>query len=267
MSLLTFTQGKNYKIKSAWGFYLGPLCSCFHTDPTHSSSRAKSRTEAYSQAVRSGMFNLGTRGSQARRLFRAGRSSPDALGAENQARPLRVGAEAHAVEPDQPRGHRARRRAACGESTGAVTASPAIARELCRPPGAYPCPDCGSDRPTSRHGAMASDLRGPRFVTAPPQRPAQRRRPRPPGNGVRPRLCPCLPPTALWPALRPLLTPRAAPWSPSELAARPTELGQALLSCSPCSPSSYTNMCTTTSGIPVEVGHSSELLLTGQVYL
>lgn len=59
---------------------------------------------------------------------RRGRS-PDALGAEDQARPLRVGAEAHAVEPDQPRGHRARRRATCGERRaqdrkGAVTAAP-----------------------------------------------------------------------------------------------------------------------------------------------
>lgn len=237
--------GKNYKRKPAWGFYFGPLHSCFRTHPTHSSFRGKSRTGASSQAVRSGMLNLGHRGSRA---WAAGRSSPDALGAEDQARPLREGAEAHAVEPDQPRGHRARRRAAWGESRGAVTAGAPPAAQPCRPRAAYPCPGCGSDRPTSQHdGSAPWRLRS---VTAPPQPGPGTASTASRGTGVRPRLRPRLPPG---PGQRccPTACPVPAPWA----GRRPTQLGRELFGCCPCSPSTFTKNYTNTSGIPLEIGN------------
>lgn len=83
-------------------------------DPLPASADRRPGCRGTREAERSGRD--GRRGAAHRATHRpAGKASPDALGAEDEARPLGEGAEAHAVEPDHPLGHGPGGRAAWGE--------------------------------------------------------------------------------------------------------------------------------------------------------
>lgn len=60
--------------------------------------------------------------------------SPDAFGPEDKARPVRKGAEPHAVDADQALGDRPRGRASCGGDAAVVTAPRAAGTPILPPP-------------------------------------------------------------------------------------------------------------------------------------
>lgn len=205
------------------------------------------------------MFNLGKAGSSARRSLRAGPGVREELtwcpwlGAPG-ASAARRGRISCCRAGSAPRARGPAPRCLRGEERREEGLSPpALPRQtrLCPPRRAYPCPGCGSDRPTSLHDGFRSGTAPP-----PPAPPAG-------GKGVRPRLSPCLP----------FLSPSLCLWFQGNAAASadPESLPGGLSVRRPLSPPSrdrhcsaalralplslFTNNSTTTSGTPVETGH------------